>query len=131
MAQLRCINTSDVVFEGTPLECVLAAQKLGGAIVLEAVKPGTKEIDTQGAELAYDDVGLGFDPDTVLNAAEENAAGLEGAAAEAKGNAAKSLGAHAKRAREALSVDTKALSDARRTLEAVRVRQDKALRAGG
>lgn len=54
MAQLRDIHTSECVFEGTPTECVLLAEKLGRDEVL------------------FDDVGLGFDPDAVLSAYKDS-----------------------------------------------------------
>lgn len=59
MAQLRDIHTSEFVFEGTPEECVLVAEKIGRDEVL------------------FDDVGLGFDPDAVLKARDENLASVE------------------------------------------------------
>ncbi len=48
MSQLRDMQTSELIAEGTPLEIVLVAQRLG---------PG---------EVLYDDVGLAFDPAAVL-----------------------------------------------------------------
>lgn len=51
MAQLRDKQTSEVVFEGTPTECVLLADQLGN-----------------DDETLYDDVGSGFDADAVRQA---------------------------------------------------------------
>lgn len=48
MAQLRDIRTSEFIFEGTPEECVLLADKIGRDEVL------------------FDGVGEAFDPDAVL-----------------------------------------------------------------
>lgn len=48
MAQLRDIQTSEFIFEGTPEECVLLADKIGRDEVL------------------FDGVGEAFDPDAVL-----------------------------------------------------------------
>jgi hypothetical protein len=129
MAQLRDAKTSEVVFEGTPLDCVVAAEQLGGATVPPQLGPGEEwECPT---ELLYDDVGPHFDPDAVRKAAEENAIGLEGAAAEAKGNEAKRLGKAAEQAREALEPDTAAVRDASAAIEAARTAQEDALAAGG
>lgn len=66
MALLRDARTSAVILEGTPLEVVLTAAELD-----------------DGAYL-FDDVGEGFDAETVRQAHTENVTGLEGALEEAK-----------------------------------------------
>lgn len=53
MALLRDKKTSAPLFEGTPLEVVLAAEKVGRD------------------EILFDDVGVEFNPDAVLAANEE------------------------------------------------------------
>jgi len=58
MAQLRDNQTSQVLYEGTPLECVAIARQLGTDKVL------------------FDDVGMGFDADAVWQAHIENQDGL-------------------------------------------------------
>lgn len=78
MAQLRDVHSGELIFEGTPIECVVAASELGGAAVSGST-PGMPA----GVELMYDDVGLAFDADAVLRAHRENAEGLAGAAAAA------------------------------------------------
>lgn len=59
MAQLRDASTSALIFEGTPYEVVTRADELGRENVL------------------FDDVGLGFNPDAVLQAYAENADALK------------------------------------------------------
>lgn len=73
MAQLRHAQTSRLVAEGTPLELVLVARELG----LQAVVVGIGEELPAGVDAIYDDVGLGFDPAAVLEAHDQNVAGLE------------------------------------------------------
>lgn len=106
MAQLRDSQTSQILHDGTPLECVVLAQKIG--------------ID----EVLYDDVGEHFDPDAVLKAAHENADGLEAAASAAEGEEAGQLLEAAKEAREQLR--PRHLDSVRSSLEEVRQQHDKA-----
>lgn len=131
MAKLRDAHTSEIVFEGSPLECVVHARELGGATLAPELEPGADwECPT---ELIYDDVGLGFDPDLVLQAAQENASGLAGAARDQKldKDERKRLAAAARDAEDALKPDATALGDANAALEEARQRQDRALAAEG
>lgn len=59
MAQLRDVKTSECVFEGTPYEVALMAEKVGKK------------------EVIFDDVGLGFDPQSVIDAERERLAAFE------------------------------------------------------
>lgn len=95
MALLRDARTSAVLAEGTPLTVALAARELGGLAVVVGLDehPGD-------ADYIYDDVGLGFDPDAVIAAHEENVAGLEAGAKDADGDEAERLAAAATAARE-------------------------------
>ena len=61
MAQVRDSRTSELIFEGTPLECVRVADDIGRD------------------ECLFDDVGLQFDPDAVLKSAREEREGLAAA----------------------------------------------------
>lgn len=106
MAQLRDVQTSELIAEGTPLELALIAGRLGEREVL------------------FDDVGEGFDPAAVRQAAEQNAAGLEGAAAEATGDDAARLAEAAAEARADLELDVAAANEAARELEAARARRE-------
>jgi hypothetical protein len=54
MAQLRDKTTSQILHEGTPLECVTIARQLG--------------LD----KVIFDDVGLAFDPDAVWNTHQQS-----------------------------------------------------------
>ena len=63
MAQLRDAQTSEILAEGSPTEVVLIADQLGRAEVL------------------FDDVGQGFDPDAVLAAHNEQLAAMNAVAA--------------------------------------------------
>jgi hypothetical protein len=128
MAKLRDARTSEIVFEGTPLECVLAAQELGGAEIAPQLAEGTEEHDLK-AELIYDDVGLHFDPEAVLKQANDTAAGLDAAASDAKGADLKRVTAAADEAKAALEVDASAVRDASAAVEAARAAQDEALSA--
>lgn len=58
MAQLRDIQTSQILHEGTPLECVAIALQLGVENIL------------------FDDVGLDFNHDAVWQATQEQQAAL-------------------------------------------------------
>lgn len=72
MAQLRDARTSEIIAEGTPIELVTIADELG--LNAGIVDTG----DTAGTlDAIYDDVGLGFDPDTVRQARDENLDGLQ------------------------------------------------------
>lgn len=62
MAQLRDKETSELVFEGTPLECAALADEIGAKEVL------------------FDDVGPNFDPKATLKAHDDNVKGLEAVA---------------------------------------------------
>ena len=75
MAQLRDAQSSQILAEGTPIEMVLLADRIGHDEVL------------------FDDVGPAFDPDAVRRAHQAQADGLERAAAEASGREAKQLAA--------------------------------------
>lgn len=76
MAQLRDAHTSALIAEGTPVELVTIADELG----LNAGIVGIDETaDELGLDVIYDDVGLGFDPDAVRQARDENIAGLKAA----------------------------------------------------
>lgn len=130
MARLRDARTSEVVFEGTPLECVVAAQQLGGAEVAPQLDRGTDDWEPDG-ELVFDDVGLGFDPDEVMKAAQENVAGLERAATETKGEESKRLARAVADAKAQLRPEAKKVGVAKRALEAARQRSDDAAAAGG
>lgn len=77
MAQLRDAQTSEIMFEGTALECVLLADEIGRDEVL------------------FDDVGIGFDPDAVKKAHVDAIKGLEGVVKNDKGD-------HVESARESL-----------------------------
>jgi hypothetical protein len=57
MAQLRDARTSDILYEGTPLEVALMAEKLGRDEVL------------------FDDVGGGFDHQATIAAHQDNVEG--------------------------------------------------------
>lgn len=127
MARLRDARTSEIVFEGTPLECVVHARELGGATVPPILKPGeTWDCPT---ELLYDDVGVKFDPDAVLEAAQENASGLIAAAADPElgDDERKHMQAAADRAQAALEADADQLGDAAAAIDAARSLQDQAL----
>lgn len=76
MAQLRDARSSALIFEGTPLEVALLAEELGRDEVL------------------FDDVGLAFDPDAVLEGARQSAETVEGEAG-AEARAALELPEHA------------------------------------
>lgn len=65
MAQLRDAETSECVFEGTPLEVAAVAAELGNDVI-------------------FDDVGTKFDPAAVLKAHDENVSGLEVTAKDTK-----------------------------------------------
>lgn len=131
MARLRDAKTSEIVFEGTPLECVVAARELGGATVPPQLGPG--ESWDCPTELLYDDVGLNFDPDAVLATAEENAAGLVGAAAdpEIPKDDREQIAKAAEEAQAALEPDAGAVREATAAVDAARAAQDEALAAGG
>ena len=126
MAYLRDSKTSEIVFEGTPLECVLAAKELGGGAIAPQLAEGTEEHGI-AAEVFYDDVGLGFKPDEVLKAHEENVQGLAGAASEAKGREAKQLAKAHEEAKAAGELDRDSLRKAEAALEQARALQDEAL----
>lgn len=72
MAQLRDAHTSELIAEGTPNELVTIADELG----LNAGTVGIGET-ADGLDAIYDDVGLGFDPDAVRQARDENIDGLK------------------------------------------------------
>src|SRR5689334_13994550 len=80
MAQLRDVKTSEILFEGTPYEVVLMADKLGRDEVL------------------FDDVGLGFDPDAVKAARLADAEALASIAKSKAKGVDDALKAHAKEA---------------------------------
>jgi len=116
MPQLRDSKTSAVVLETeTPLELVILAAELGTATVV-----GIDEDLDGNVDLLFDGVGLGFDPETVLKAARENADGLAGAVRTAKGEERKRLEAAAKDAKAALEPDRAKLEEARGRLERLR-----------
>lgn len=122
MAQLRDIETSELLAEGTPLQVVQAAKEAG----LKAAVVGAGEDPPDGVDAIYDDVGLGFDPDAVLKAHEEDVDGLKGAAKDAKGDEKKRLAdAAAEREAEA-KAGAELAGEATRALEAARKRRDKA-----
>ena len=127
MATLRDAQTSEIVFEGTPLECVVHARELGGATVAPQLGPGERW--ECPAELIYDDVGLAFDPDAVLQAAKENALGLEAASADAEldREERERLGEHASRAAGALEAEPRRVREASAAIEAARAQQAEAL----
>lgn len=116
MAQLRDVRTGEAVFEGSPLECIVHAGELGGAAVSDD-GPGAPD----GVELVYDDVGLGFDPDAVLEAARQDADGLATAAKAVKDKDERDRlkRAAAERAAE-LKADPRRLTDAGKRLERAR-----------
>lgn len=72
MAQLRDAHTSELVAEGDPLALVHVARELGKRAV---VAQAGEELPDD-AELLYDDVGVGFNPDAVLEANADNLDGL-------------------------------------------------------
>lgn len=74
MPQLRDAHTSELIAEGTPTELVTIADELG----LKAGVVGVGETP-DGLDAIYDDVGLGFDPDAVRRARDENLASLKAA----------------------------------------------------
>lgn len=130
MAQLRDAKTSEIVHEGTPLECVLMAEQIGKAVVVEQRDAGDEK-PIRNAELIYDDVGLNFDPDAVLSAHRENVAGLEGAANDAKtASDRKAVTRHLDQAKADAKVDRKHVDRAKRALEAARKAQEEAAAAG-
>lgn len=105
MALLRDARTSALVAEGTPLQVALAARELGRADVL------------------FDDVGEGFDPDAVIAAHEDNVDGLAAAAKAERGEAKKCLDAAVKAARADADVDD-LVAEAQPALEAARAAVD-------
>lgn len=126
MAQLRDAKTSEIVHEGTPLECVLVAQGIGKAEVAEQRDIGDDK-PIKNAELVYDDVGMGFDPQAVLDHHEEKVAGLEGAAAAAKkADERKALAKARDDAKAEGKVERKHVDRAKRAVEAARARLDEA-----
>lgn len=131
MARLRDARTSEIVFEGTPLECVVLAGKMGGATVAPELKAG--EEWKCPTELIYDDVGMGFDPDAVLAGAEESATGLEAAAADLAydDDERERLAEHAEAAAAALDTDDSTVREASAAVDAARAAQDRALANGG
>lgn len=72
MAQLRDARTSELVAEGDPLALAHIADELGR----RAVVPQPGEDLPDDAELVYDGVGLGFNPDVVLEHHDERADAL-------------------------------------------------------
>lgn len=66
MAQLRDGKTSEILFEGTPLEVVLIADEIGREEVL------------------FDDVGEAFNPDAVIGAHRDSLAAMDAAAKNTK-----------------------------------------------
>jgi hypothetical protein len=112
MAQLRDAITSALIAEGTPEAMVLLAEELGRADVI---------FDGVASERAPD----AFDPDAVLQAHRDNAAGLEAAAeAESDPDAKASLQEAAQRA---AAIETQAAAmapDAREAMEAARALAD-------
>lgn len=119
MAQLRDAQTSEVVFEGSPLECVVHADELGGAATV-----GAGEELPAGVELVYDDVGVNFNPAAVLKARREDAAGLAGAARESKDRDDRErLERAANAAKAELEVDRDKLAAAAGELERARARR--------
>lgn len=118
MAHLRDAKTGELIAEGTPLEVVLVADKLG----LKAGVVGPDELPGE-LEALYDDVGLGFDPGAVLLQAGENAGGLEAAAKDAKGEERKRLEAAHAAAAGALTADPELVAGAEEALKAAREAQ--------
>lgn len=116
MAQLRDAKTGELVLEGTPLELVVVVRKLGvkGAVPQQGAELGGD------VEVIYDDVGLGFNPDAVLESAQADADGTAGAAKVAKGDDKKTLTEAAAAKRAALEPDVKRAEEVTKALEAAR-----------
>lgn len=119
MAHLRDAKTSELIAEGTPLELVHLADELGKRAIV--VGPG--EDLPADAELIYDDVGAGFDPDAVRNAHAEN---LEGAAMIAKASSVDDAGRDAARAtvKELKGLEAGARRAAKQAAENIDAAQD-------
>lgn len=132
MARLRDARTSEIVFEGTPVECVVHARELGGATVAPMLDAG-EEIWDCPTDLIYDDVGLDFDPDAVLQGAEEQATGLEALAADPDVEDAyrDRVEEAARSANAKLEADPASLDAAKAALERAHKRQDEAIAAEG
>lgn len=127
MAQLRDSRTSELVFEGTPLECVLVAEKMGGASVVGQLKSGTTNHGVT-TPLIYDDVSMGFDPQAVLKAAQDSADGLARAASDPQTtkDIIDTIKQAAKDAADDLKVDMSAVSETEAAVASAREAQDKA-----
>ncbi len=106
MAQLRDAKTSEIMFEGTPLECVLLADEIGRDEVL------------------FDDVGLAFDPDAVKKSHDDEIDGLTSVAADKnypdgeRDSARESLKAH----KAASAVTKKKIDAAKKAMKEARAR---------
>lgn len=79
MAQLRDSQTSQAVFEGSPLEAALVAAHIGD-LGGQVVQPD--EAPDAAFDVLFDDVGLGFDPDAVREAHQADLDALRSAAAD-------------------------------------------------
>lgn len=78
MPQLRDAVTSALIADGSPRELVTIADELG---LRAGVVDVGQTADELGLDAIYDDVGLGFDPDAVRQARDEELSGLKTASA--------------------------------------------------